>query len=235
MRPPMKPLKPLDEALAELLGHATPLTGVDTVTTFDAEAARLTASRRCKAAADNSSMDGYAVRCADVAAAGALRPYTAHCSGRGRASQPGTAASSPAPQRLQVRCHPDAGRSRRRRWPRAHQRRAAAGQGSRAGEDITRGAVVCPPHAPHARRAGPGCQITHQRGGAPPARGAGTGDELVMPGDVPPEQMRPGAIYNSNRFARHAAAPGLRGHRLRHRARPARSHHRGPRGKAPTT
>jgi len=27
-----------------------------------------------------------------------------------------------------------------------------------------------------------------------------TGDELVMPGDVPPGQMRPGAIYNSNRF-----------------------------------
>jgi molybdopterin molybdotransferase len=27
-----------------------------------------------------------------------------------------------------------------------------------------------------------------------------TGDELVMPGDVPPAQMRPGAIYNSNRF-----------------------------------
>jgi molybdopterin molybdotransferase len=27
-----------------------------------------------------------------------------------------------------------------------------------------------------------------------------TGDELVMPGTVPPEQMRPGAIYNSNRF-----------------------------------
>jgi molybdopterin molybdotransferase len=27
-----------------------------------------------------------------------------------------------------------------------------------------------------------------------------TGDELVMPGDVAPEDMRPGAIYNSNRF-----------------------------------
>jgi molybdopterin biosynthesis enzyme len=27
-----------------------------------------------------------------------------------------------------------------------------------------------------------------------------TGDELVMPGEVPPEQMKPGAIYNSNRF-----------------------------------
>jgi molybdopterin molybdotransferase len=27
-----------------------------------------------------------------------------------------------------------------------------------------------------------------------------TGDELVMPGEVAPEQMKPGAIYNSNRF-----------------------------------
>ena len=27
-----------------------------------------------------------------------------------------------------------------------------------------------------------------------------TGDELVMPGDVAPQDMRPGAIYNSNRF-----------------------------------
>jgi molybdopterin molybdotransferase len=27
-----------------------------------------------------------------------------------------------------------------------------------------------------------------------------TGDELVMPGDVAPEHMKPGAIYNSNRF-----------------------------------
>ncbi len=27
-----------------------------------------------------------------------------------------------------------------------------------------------------------------------------TGDELVMPGEVPPERMPPGAIYNSNRF-----------------------------------
>ena len=27
-----------------------------------------------------------------------------------------------------------------------------------------------------------------------------TGDELVMPGEVPPSQMKPGSIYNSNRF-----------------------------------
>ena len=79
MRPPMKPLKPLDEALAELLGHATPLTGVDTVTTFDADGRVL--AQDCISALhvppqDNSSMDGYAVRCADVAAAGALLPVS---------------------------------------------------------------------------------------------------------------------------------------------------------------
>ncbi len=37
MRPPMKPLKALDDALADLLAQATPLPGTDTVTTFDAD------------------------------------------------------------------------------------------------------------------------------------------------------------------------------------------------------
>ena len=34
---PRKPLKPLDEALAELLVQAAPLTGVDTVSLFEAD------------------------------------------------------------------------------------------------------------------------------------------------------------------------------------------------------
>ena len=33
----MRPLKPLDEALADLLAQAQPLPGTDTVTTFDAD------------------------------------------------------------------------------------------------------------------------------------------------------------------------------------------------------
>ena len=37
MRPPMKPLKPLDEALADLLVQAVPLHGADAVITFDAD------------------------------------------------------------------------------------------------------------------------------------------------------------------------------------------------------
>lgn len=79
MRPPMKPLKALDDALAELLAQAAPLPGTDTVTTFDADGRVL--AQDCVSALqvppqDNSSMDGYAVRCADVAAAGVVLPVS---------------------------------------------------------------------------------------------------------------------------------------------------------------
>jgi molybdopterin molybdotransferase len=74
----------------------------------------------------------------------------------------------------------------------------------RAGEDITRGAVVLargtrlsPAELGLAASIG-----LHQLQVACRPRVAlfSTGDDLVMPGEVPPEQMRPGAIYNSNRF-----------------------------------
>ncbi|KAB2900450.1 MAG: molybdopterin molybdenumtransferase MoeA, partial [Burkholderiaceae bacterium] len=67
------PLKPLDEALAELLAQAAPLPGSDTVATFDADGRVLqhdAVSPLQVPPQDNSSMDGYAVRCADIAAAG---------------------------------------------------------------------------------------------------------------------------------------------------------------------
>ena len=62
-------LKPLDEALAELLGHAVPLAGTETVSTFDADGRVLAedvVSTLQVPPADNSAMDGYAVRVADV-------------------------------------------------------------------------------------------------------------------------------------------------------------------------
>ena len=213
MRPPMKPLKPLDEALAELLGHATPLTGVDTVTTFDADGRVL--AQDCISALhvppqDNSSMDGYAVRCADVAAAGALLPVSQRIAAgsAGEPLQPGTAAriftGAPVPAGadailMQEDCEAQGdGRVRINAVPQPGQ------WIRRAGEDITRGAVVLPA----------GTRLTpaelglaasiglHQLQVARRPRVAlfSTGDELVMPGDVPPEQMPPGAIYNSNRF-----------------------------------
>jgi molybdopterin molybdotransferase len=74
----------------------------------------------------------------------------------------------------------------------------------RAGEDVTRGAVVL------AR----GARLTPASLGLAASIGLdrlqvarrprvalfSTGDELVMPGEVAPEQMKPGSIYNSNRF-----------------------------------
>ena len=66
--PARAPLKPLDTALAELLAHAAPLTGLETVATFDADGRVLAQDLHASLnvpAHDNSAMDGYAVRCAD--------------------------------------------------------------------------------------------------------------------------------------------------------------------------
>ena len=213
----MKPLKPLDEALADLLAQAQPLPGTDTVTTFDADGRVLAQS--CVSALqvppqDNSSMDGYAVRCADVAAAGVVLPVSQRipAGSAGDPLLPGTAAriftGAPVPAGadailMQEDCEALAaadglGSVRINAVPQA-------GQWIRsAGEDITRGAVVL----------SAGTRLTpaelglaasiglHQLQVARRPRVAlfSTGDELVMPGEVPPEQMRPGAIYNSNRF-----------------------------------
>jgi molybdopterin molybdotransferase len=66
---PRAPLMPLDEALSTLLQLITPLTGVESVATFDADG-RVLAEDVVSAlqvpAFDNSSMDGYAVRCEDL-------------------------------------------------------------------------------------------------------------------------------------------------------------------------
>src|SRR3990167_6518393 len=71
------PRKPLDLALAELLARAAPLPGGELVSTFDADGRVLAqdlVSSLDVPAHDNSSMDGYAVRCADWAsAAGVLQ------------------------------------------------------------------------------------------------------------------------------------------------------------------
>ena len=213
MRPPMKPLKPFDDALAELLAQALPLPGADRVTTFDADGRVL--AQDCVSALqvppnDNSSMDGYAVCCADVAAVGALLPVSQRIAAgsAGVPLQPGTAAriftGAPVPAGadailMQEDCEAlEDGRVRLNALPRPGQ------WIRRAGEDITRGAVVLQAGT----RLGPAelglaasiglHQLPVWR--RPRVALFSTGDELVMPGEVPPEQMRPGAIYNSNRF-----------------------------------
>ncbi|QNP60922.1 molybdopterin molybdotransferase MoeA [Paenacidovorax monticola] len=207
------PLKPLDEALAELLAQAAPLPGSDTVATFDADGRVLlhdAVSPLQVPPQDNSSMDGYAVRRADIAAAGVELPVSQRIAAgaSGGPLVPGTAAriftGAPVPEGadaivMQEDCEALEGeRVRVNTVP-------APGQWiRRSGEDITRGSTVL----------AAGTRLTPAELGLAASIGLAqlavarrprvalfsTGDELVMPGEVPPDQMKPGAIYNSNRF-----------------------------------
>src|SRR5437899_3728493 len=217
MSPVRAPLRPLDQALAELLAQATPLPGVESVSTFDADgrvlAQDLVASLDVPAH-DNSAMDGYAVRCADWADAAtvlqvnqripagssghALAPASAARIFTGAPIPPGADAvvmqedcvtlsegSSAGSVRIQVQPKPG-------QWIR------------RRGEDVAAGAAVLQ----RGERLSPASLGLAASIGfdklplAPRVRVAlfSTGDELVMPGDVAPADMKPGAIYNSNRF-----------------------------------
>ncbi len=70
---------PLDEALVRLLNRAIALGRTEVVSTFDADG-RVLAQDAVSAlqvpSNDNSSMDGYAVRAADVPTAGAVLPVS---------------------------------------------------------------------------------------------------------------------------------------------------------------
>ncbi|MDA8456214.1 molybdopterin molybdotransferase MoeA [Acidovorax sp. GBBC 3334] len=212
------PLKPLDDALAELLAQARPLEGTDEVDTFGADGRVLAVDAVSPLRVpphDNSAMDGYAVRRADVADAGAALAAGLPVSQRIAAGSaaaplaPGTAAriftGAPMPPGadavcMQEDCEALDGGARVRiqavpqpgQWVRA------------AGEDIEHGQTVLAAGT----RLGPAALGLAASIGLARLRVArrprvalfSTGDELVMPGDVPPERMPPGAIYNSNRF-----------------------------------
>ena len=223
MKAPRPSLKSLDDALAELLARAEVLSGVDTVSTFEADG-RVLAHDLVSALhvppQDNSAMDGYAVRCADVVQAQAqlqaVLPVTQRIAA-GSAGAPLAPMSvariftgAPVPPGadavvMQEDCEvlpPDGalagGRVRIQGVP-------TAGQWiRRAGEDVTRGAVVLsrgerltPASLGLAASIGMNLLPLVRR---PRVALFSTGDELVMPGAVAPEQMKPGAIYNSNRF-----------------------------------
>lgn len=205
-------MKPLDLALSELLARAVPLTGLETVSTFEADGRVLARDLRSSLdvpAHDNSAMDGYAVRCADwTDAATALQVKQRIPAGStGQALAPFSAAriftGAPIPPgadavvmqedcellgaEVRIRVQPKPGQ-----WIRRH------------GEDVAAGAVVLR----HGERLSPASLGLAASIGfdklqvAPRVRVAlfSTGDELVMPGDVAPADMKPGAIYNSNRF-----------------------------------
>ncbi|WHZ12047.1 MAG: Molybdopterin molybdenumtransferase [Burkholderiaceae bacterium] len=205
------PLQSLDDALASLLRHADPL-AAEEVSTFDADGRVLAAdlvSALQVPPQDNSAMDGYAVRAAE-AVAGAELPVSQRipAGSSGTPLEVGTVAriftGAPVPSGadaivMQEDCAPIRdGVVRIGRAP-------TPGQWiRRAGEDVTRGAVVLA-KGQRLDPAGVGLAAGIGLARLPVARRPrvglfSTGDELVMPGEVPPQDMRPGAIYNSNRF-----------------------------------
>jgi molybdopterin molybdotransferase len=213
MSAPRAPLRPLDDALAELLAHALPLGGTESVSTFDADG-RVLAHDLVSALQvppqDNSSMDGYAVRSSEIADEGVPLPVSQRIPAGAPAQPlaPGSVAriftGATIPEGadavvMQEDTEPSGENVVR------IMRVPAPGQWiRRSGEDVTRGAVVL---AKGARLSAAALGLAASIGMArltvarrPRVALFSTGDELVMPGDVPPEQMKPGSIYNSNRF-----------------------------------
>jgi molybdopterin molybdotransferase len=208
-RPPADML-PLDDAVARILARipAPDPARAETVSTFDALRRVLAEDVRSLIDVppeDNSEMDGYALRVADVPAAGTVLPVSQRiAAGRvGTALAPGSAAriftgaqipagadavvmqeqTQAVDAGVRVDAVPRSGQSIRRR-----------------GEDVRRDSVVLArgtPLWPQALGMAASVGVAALKV-APRPRVAlfSTGDELAMPG----ETLRPGAIYNSNRF-----------------------------------
>jgi molybdopterin molybdotransferase len=209
------PLLPLDDALAQLLAHAQPLHEPQTLSTFEADGRVLAQDLVSPLAVpgfDNSQMDGYALRASDVREAGAVLQVTQRIPAGhfGKKLEPLSAAriftGAPIPEGadavvMQEDCevvNECEGGIRINTVPKP-------GQWVRKlGEDVQQGAMVLRA----GQRLNPAALGLAASIGAaklsvarkPRVALFSTGDELVMPGTVAPENMAPGAIYNSNRF-----------------------------------
>ena len=198
-----------------------PSTEAQSLSTFDALGRVLTHEVRSALdvpPADNTSMDGYALRCADVLAPGAVLPVSQRIPAGvvGVSLQPGSAArvftgaQVPAgadavvmqeqcelvPDRLaegvKVNTVPEPGQWIRRR-----------GEDVRAGDVVLRAGTRLTPQALGLAASVGAARLTVAR--VPRVALFSTGDELVMPG----EPLKPGAIYNSNRYTLRALIQAL--------------------------
>jgi molybdopterin molybdotransferase len=200
----------LEQALSRLLSAVQPFPAAEaqTASTFDALGRVLAEDVRSLIdvpPADNTAMDGYALRCADVPVAGSVLPV----SQRIPAGAPGLPLRAGTAARIFTGAHVPAGADAVVMQEQCETVDAgvrintvpAPGQWlRRRGEDVVAGAIVL------AR----GARLTPQALGLAASVGAATlkvarrprvalfstGDELAMPGEL----LKPGFIYNSNRF-----------------------------------
>ena len=221
-KPAAKPMLSVREALDFLLGAARAVAETEVVPTLNANGrvlAEAQASTIDVPSADNTQMDGYAVRAADCASGSATLTVTqlipagqvGQFLAPGNAARIFTGAMIPEgadavvmqeqcevtePNMVTVRHTPKPGE-----WIR------------RSGEDITTGSVIL----------ATGTRLRSQELGLAASVGLAnlrvrrklrvavffTGDELTMPGEAPGGKLAPGAIYNSNRFTLRALLENL--------------------------
>ncbi|TMH75477.1 MAG: molybdopterin molybdotransferase MoeA [Betaproteobacteria bacterium] len=207
----------LDQAIETLLRQASPVSRVETVATLDA-LGRVLAEPVVSGIAvpplDNSEMDGYAVRSADLTHVPASLPVSQRIQA-GQVGQPLAAGSAariftgaPIPAGCDAIVPQEATQLQADRvvvlaMPTPGQWIRPAGMDIAAGAKVlARGTRLRPPHVGLAASVGLANLTVYRR------LKVGvlfTGDELAMPGDPLPE----GRIYNSNRFLLSALLRGL--------------------------
>jgi len=206
-----------EQALEKLLAAARPVEEIRNVP-LTAVAGRVLAVAQSSTVAvpplDNSGMDGYAVRTADVTAAGLCLPVSQRIPAGtvGTTLQPGTAAriftGAPTPAGadavvMQERCEHGEGGVVINHVPRVGENIRRAGEDIAVGAEILRpGIKLRPQDIALAASAGlPELPVYRRvRVGV-----FFTGDELFQPG----EPLPPGGIYNSNRYALRALLEGM--------------------------
>ncbi|WP_186211331.1 gephyrin-like molybdotransferase Glp [Burkholderia gladioli] len=206
---PRPPMLSTADALAALLGAAVPLAGSETVPTLDALGRVLAAdvvSPLDVPPMAISAMDGYAVRVADLTRGERRLPVSRRIPA-GHAAEPlaaGTAAriftGAPVPPGADAVVMQEQAAAAGDEVDFLHTPKAGEWITAQ-GADIRRGAVILPAGtrlAPQALglAASVGCASLAVRRRLKVAVFF-TGDELTMPG----EPLKPGAIYNSNRFS----------------------------------